>query len=66
MSLVKGNTVFRCYLCTYAALFVPLNCVSNEKDRDNVISVTGTFIYFVRPRTQYKIEKNVKICKLMK
>jgi len=66
MSWAKGNTVFRYYLCTSAALFVSLHYVSNEKGRDNVISVTGTFIYVVCPRTQYKIEKGVKICKLIK
>jgi len=48
MSWAKGNSVFRCYLCTSAALFVPLNCVSNEKVRDKVIIVTGTFIYVLR------------------
>jgi len=53
-------------MCTCAALFVPLNCVSNEKGRDDVISVTGTFIYVVRPRKQYKIENGVKIYKLIK
>jgi hypothetical protein len=66
MSWAKGSTVFRCYLYTSAALFVPLHCVSNEKCRDNVISVTGTFIYVVCPRKQYKIEKGVKICTLIK
>jgi len=66
MSWAKGNTVFRCYPCTFAALFVPLRYVSNEKGRDNVTSVTGTFIYVVCSRTQYKIEKGVKICKLVK